>query len=405
MNPWMNERTPQRPLAYGHVIDRFPMLEPEPWLEAYPAQRNAIRVWFDNGLLLELNADLTPYSLRAAANGKWKGDIPAVESVWQQMWPPARSASPARAVVSASPVDQAGLGYALRLLHADGTDLRVPLSNQVNHAAVLRFARDSEQTIVAGFTSEAPRGRMIAFHAREAGSEREPRFTQDIELYETPPGAWNHQAFRPVCQIKPMLAEDLDGTPGDELLVGVLHDEGPMQLVVFTTGWRRVFEYWHYGWLKYATAVDLDGDGLKELICSGIANAIVEPPPFGPRNEVYHYAILVLDPRTPSEPPGHWSMNRWMNVATPRAPLAYGHVTQRYYGTSPGQWFCYRHVEAYQAQQNAIRVQLENGLLLELNPDLSPYSLRAAVNATWDGEIPAVEAVWHRMWPPGDAPP
>ncbi|HEY3244874.1 MAG TPA: serine/threonine-protein kinase [Phycisphaerae bacterium] len=291
-------------------------------------------------------------------------------------------------------------GYTVRLTFADASvrDIRMP--HAFGDVCLLHPGNTREPLVVVGADQS---DRILALDWRRSLATGEAKLSTLLSgVRHSPPALWAIRDFGASCNIKPMYAGDLDGAPGDELVVGVMHFGGPMQILVYShddSGWRAMFEYWHLGWIEYATAKDLDGDGHPELICSGRTNEVPPPPHAEPPGEVCHFAIMVLDPQARQNPPGWWSMNDWMNVGSPARPLAYGYV--RLEGNGDFTWMSNGPVDVFDRRVGAIFAGFTNGLGLELNADLTPYRLvRYGSSARLAQQtLPVVSDLWIRTCP------
>jgi hypothetical protein len=190
-------------------------------------------------------------------------------------------------------------------------------------------------------------------------------------------------------------------------------------LIVFTTGGRRLGQYWHFGWTEEKKgswqpilAADLDGDGKKELIF--LARANEQSLDDDRRREIYHSCLFVLDLAQLERGDGYWSIEAWMNEGSPSPPRAYGYVKHRWWGQS-------REWQATQLQPVCgpgglrFRIWFSSVVWIELNPDLTPAEEYLAINdpslAPFT-EPPRTDEVWVHMDtsqpPPGaakDLPP
>lgn len=112
--------------------------------------------------------------------------------------------------------------------------------------------------------SEVGEGTLICFDGR--GRERW-RFQAGRDLTF---GGW---PFRRQYRIYAVDVDDYDGDGEPEVLV-VSHQkpDWPCQTVLLDAAGRTEGEYWNAGYFMDAAAGDLDGDGVKELVLSGVNN-------------------------------------------------------------------------------------------------------------------------------------
>lgn len=207
---------------------------------------------------------------------------------------------------------------AILVVFSDGSERQLNFGSPVAPPLIAQ-ASDGPLLFVGTGAAGTEPSRLIAIKFSP-----EPVRIFDRKLAEQPP--WKHQKFNRRCHVKPTLAGDLNNQPGDELVVTVNHDQGPMEIIVFdTTTWRRLSTGWHYGHMPNAFPRDVNGDGRFEVLFVGIANERPPNPAFGAIHEPLRAAIMVIDPLRKDT--WAWSMNAWMNDPKQR-PLAYGVLHQ-----------------------------------------------------------------------------
>lgn len=283
----------------------------------------------------------------------------------------------------------------LKIVFEDGRETQIRFRSPVGQAQIVDFAGDGNQVVAVGTRSAGGQpGRLMVLDPK-GKSPLLDNAVFDLDPFQQPP--WDHQAFVPPCDVSAVAAANLDGVPGQELILSIRHTECPTRWVVYTKEMSVLSEYWHYGHMSFVETADLDGDGLPELVCWGIANKREDGLPFGALNEKGHCAILVLNPRRRG--PGCWSMNSWMNKAA-QAPVAYGYVKEPMEERPDALW----NIKSVTVHPNAplpIRLDLTGGLLLELDGELVVGNIRRdGMDSPWTGPIPDADDVWVRMWPP-----
>ncbi len=287
--------------------------------------------------------------------------------------------------------------HVLILEYANGNGRRIAFPTRVMSACIVDFDGDGHSLVAVGMGRSGPlQGDLVIFDpARPNSAIDAPLYKEN--LYKTPP--WHHQEFARPCQVNVLMAGDLDGKPGQELVVQVNHDECPTHLIVFSGVGVELSEHWHYGHMGgLIAAADLTGDGLPELVCAGIANERDESIPPGAVSETLHEAVMVIDPRSSGR--RSWSMNPWMNDEA-EAFLAYG-----YFKAFPDQphlgypSYCASSIVLKVGSSLPIRIGTVNGLLCEFNAQLELLRIRPA-NAAQFPKQPPPEAdnIWVRMWP------
>lgn len=285
----------------------------------------------------------------------------------------------------------------VELGYDDGTLRRIPFDAQVGSTVLLQFSQSARPIVVVG-TEDSPTepGRLIAFYADDPSSALTDPL-KDMPMHKDPP--WRHQGFGESALVGPMLVADLDGTPGDELVVVINHMQGPSRVVVYTDGFEVRSEFWHYGHLMDAIAADVHGSTLPELILWGIGNQRYNERIGEAISEPFHAAVIVIDPLNPNT--GRWSMNDWMND-DPRhdVPIAYGYCvdawkTDRPEGWMPEKFFDF---DPVRSEPNTIRVIFSNGYMIEFDGDLNVLRIDPhSGGLTLDEQDP--DDVWRRMWP------
>jgi tetratricopeptide (TPR) repeat protein len=111
---------------------------------------------------------------------------------------------------------------------------------------------------------------------RQTLSLIEPETGRTLRQIELPSAGTDFPAYTDRFGVLSMAAEDIDGDGVDEILVTYNHiPEAPSYIVLYEPRLNRarvIFE--GMGHHRFALAADLDGDGRKELLISGINNGI-----------------------------------------------------------------------------------------------------------------------------------
>lgn len=290
---------------------------------------------------------------------------------------------------------------AMELHYSDGTARWLKLASDLAPGfEVVDFDGSHDELVLLWARDQSANAlRLLAFDPKEYHRTGELRFCYDANVCRTPPASWRRfQDYRQICNVRPYFAADLDGQPGQELVVVARHDEGAAHVMVFAAGWRLVGEYWHYGWLERAAAVDFGHDGRREVLLWGCTNLRAQTQPFGSAPNRYRWCAITLDLETLAAGDGYWSANEWMNDESPRPPLAYG-CTVAAFGDGEDGWEAVN-VEPLSGQPDLVRVWFNNGLALDLTPDLQALCVRVGHPDRWtSAQVPAPEEVWTRLWP------
>lgn len=275
-----------------------------------------------------------------------------------------------------SAVQPSGTPQRINVDYRDGSEEAFEFPWAVCRPLIVQLDTDRPPMLIVGTPSSATNpGHLLVVDPHQDPVKAIARPVLDLAMYQPPPAQWNHQPFYPPCSVVPVWKGNLDDKAGDELVVAVVHEEGPTRLVIFGSGWRILSEFWHYGHLTAIQAHDLERDGKCELICRGLTNERTSPEPFGKQDEPLHGAIMIIDPMRRAI--GRWSMNLWMND-TANPPLAYGYVKPPTcdFDNDP---FLIQGVVPYpgDGRPDAMRVRLLSGETLELDARLRPLLLRS----------------------------
>jgi tetratricopeptide (TPR) repeat protein len=104
----------------------------------------------------------------------------------------------------------------------------------------------------------------------------DPETGKLIREIKLPDGGPDFPGYTNRFTVRAVAAEDIDGDGFDEIIVGYNHlPEAPSYIVLYEPRLDRtriIFE--GMGHHRYVTATDLDGDGRKELLISGINNGV-----------------------------------------------------------------------------------------------------------------------------------
>ncbi len=312
---------------------------------------------------------------------------------------PESSPSIPRAITSRQlSYEEGGAAGTIQVGYSDGAAKNHKFPTPTKGVVVGEFS-PGKTSIAVGFEGKGPdSGKLEIFDAADFRATDNPMPIFEETFCDNPPAAWDFQDHPLICAIKPQLAVDLDGIPGDELVIAALHDDGPCEVIIMKPNGRKIGSFWHYGWLTAVRADDLDSDGKRELICSGVANWRESPTPFGRRSEVLHSCIMVLRPESLESTIGYWGPFAWMCKDSKVAPSAYGYLLP---GQSRDDRWDMKSCDVFHGPNGpTIRARLSFDLFLDLNADLTPIrALFEAYGGQRNATPPPVDEIWKRTWP------
>lgn len=218
-----------------------------------------------------------------------------------------------------------------------GEPRRHRFASRVGKPLIVKFDQDGRDVLVVGLEGIGADAKLMAFYADEWAEAPIPKPFREIAVYKRPP--WDHQTFGEHVIVNPLLHENLDEYPGEELVVVLDNPRGPSEVVVFTKGLIKLSSFWHYGHVKDGFAADVHGTSHKELILWAYANER-KPVKLGEGiSEPFHAAIMVIKPL---EVDDRWSMNDWMNSQSKDDErvftrlIAYAYVSERFIESDEG---------------------------------------------------------------------
>ena len=290
----------------------------------------------------------------------------------------------------------AGDNPVLTLRYASGEVMSLRLPAIVAAATMVNFP-GRPPLVAVGTRHDGPQhGRLLILDPRRP-KEMLQHPVRDLTLYKTPP--WAHQPFGRPCCVQSVVAADLDGIPGDELIACEQHEDGPVRWVVFDANLAPLSEYWHYGHLSNISVGDVCGDPRPELVLWGMANRRPPEPRHRAIYEDYFPAAMILDPNETHT--GRWSVNDWMNDPD-HPPIAYGHIATSVddIGRVRLPLYGFESVEINRNVEFPIRARTGEGLLLDFDAHLRLADIRlAGVETAWKAPVPRPNEFWITTWP------
>lgn len=302
----------------------------------------------------------------------------------------------------------------LTLTYASGDRPQLRLSFNATRP-VLVDLDGNERHFVALGTAQSDPPRLLVLDPDQDLPVMEQRPALTVDFTTTKPPYW-HQVFNRGASVMAWHVGDLVGEMAEELAVTLNYDQGPCGIFIFQRKREPVFQFWHYGNIGQVHVADLDGDDVKELVVSGMANARKDDAKFEGRDENLHLAIMVLDPRATGGPQAHWCMNPWMNegsnpqlsINSSHRPVAYGYFRLGApAGPGPKPFLADRLEIRPNDRNGPIRVHLNCGRHFDLTGDLRPATseFRGEVLQEHQGVVTEQltglpSKFWARNWPP-----
>ena len=278
----------------------------------------------------------------------------------------------------------------LELVYSRGPSEQASLNMEIPGALVYRPVLGGEPIAVAGtgMNGEYPQSLLVIDPAEPDWISATPWKMDALLTSDWPSSSVN--------RVKPLVGGDLDGRDGEELVVGVLDKAGPTYCTVFSGDPRATLtplsEFWHYGNLHYAVAIDLNDDGSTEVVYAGVAN-------MGPDGGDAHIVVLATDPRDQT-PNRCWSMNAGM-IDWTNPPLAYGQVTLNLDELNRD---TDKKIEGYRLRRSDDGVGVLHldfyGVRVALKSDLSVEKFRPiGTSGHSEKALEEREKIWCRLWP------
>ncbi len=286
----------------------------------------------------------------------------------------------------------------LQVGFSDDTSRVFQFPSPIGNATFGNFL-NGNSSLVVGFEASGPdAGKLKVFDASECRSSELPKALLESRFCHLPPAAWDFQDHPGICHLAPLAATDLDGEPGDELILSCKHDDGCCEIIVLKLPDSILGSFWHYGWIQQVAVEDINDDGAKELICSGFANWRDDATRLGQYVEPLNACILVLSMEALQQNCGYWGSSEWLHKGSPVTPVAYGYCIQ---AVQPDRVWQLSTVDVFRGMQGVlIRASFETSIYIEFDSKLA--GIRTAFHHMQGGESktpPPVKEIWKRTWP------
>lgn len=426
-NEWLHDGSTVSPLAYGYVLPRITNAKDDWYLGSIAVFNGTngltIRASVNTDLLIDFDADLKPkWTGYISGSGHEDDTPPLADDLWVRTWPPADSTQDFRPnqttaaqdidphgrvpilvgatkiVKATRPSGPSNTGRELQVGFSDDTSRVIQFSSPIGHATFGNLM-NGKSALAVGFDASGPdAGILKIFDASECERSENPRPLLESRFCHSPPAAWDFQEHPEICHLSALASTDLDGEPGDELILASRHDDGSCEIIVFKPPDTILGSFWHYGWIQQVAVDDVDGDGAKELICSGVANWRESATRTGKYPEPLHACILVLSMETLKQRNGYWGSPEWLHEDSPAAPIAYGYCLK---SVLPDRIWEIWAMDILKGTLGArIRASFVPGLYVEFNSGLA--GIKAGYNQLHDDRNatpPPVNEIWKRAWP------
>jgi hypothetical protein len=277
-------------------------------------------------------------------------------------------------------------------------------SGNVIDAEVIDLNGDAKTELVVSVgeleTGEASRdaGKVYAFFAHSRSSRLVPFWDEPLSIGGTPPWEAEYKHCNPAIDDY----RDLDGKPGEEIVVSAKRKPCLTRLAIVSGTGTVLGSFWHYGNVDAQRVVTLGKDRSQVIICTGWYNHRDEH-----QQGRMTRAALILNIGTGGSLTGQWRFGEEPTPESVGSLRAYGHI--RLSARAPDGSLREEEAKRWRfADEKAIRVpkwnelevQLQNGYILTLDDTLQPrgrgWSLANHADKQ-DGR--PVEDVWERLWP------
>jgi serine/threonine protein kinase len=190
-------------------------------------------------------------------------------------------------------------------------------------------------------------------------------------------------------------ALDLDGDPGNELIAFVNYEDsrgGSTNRIMIVTGdGHELGSFWHNGAMDAREVIDLDGDGVYEIMCAGLS--FYDDGSGGNRPFCQSFMVLEIDRHGGID--GRWGFGTESD-STARSLRAYGRIRKEI-DTGGGEWKLLRHLSAGTGS-GEFRCVLNNRVILVFDADLHCSAIE------YDSEYRGAKnlvpfEIYERLWP------
>jgi serine/threonine protein kinase len=234
-------------------------------------------------------------------------------------------------------------------------------------------------------------GKLYALRARRAWPRLTQFWAQPVSLYTTV-NPWGQPAPA-YADVTVWQHANLDGKPGDELIVAVNYDGALSRVAVVVGNPPIIHDFWHWGSVDVYGVIDIDGDGTQELICGGDCN-YPDPPK---TQEPFTQAFMVLNVDSDGRIRGNWRAGR-LEKDKVGSLRAYGRIRPGLQ-LSDGKWELAKPPVLIRGSKK-LEFHMSNFTTLVLDDNLNTRDAGLSFDSAYEGDRNlTANDIYERLWP------